>query len=39
MSEQKVTVRKRSGENIGPFTAEEFLTLLRDKIKDKSLEL
>jgi threonyl-tRNA synthetase len=39
ISEQEVTVRKRSGENIGPFTIEEFLTILKDKIRDKSLEL
>ena len=39
ISEQKVTVRKRSGENIGPFTTKEFLTMLKEKIKDKSLEL
>jgi threonyl-tRNA synthetase len=39
ISEQKVTVRKRSGENIGPFTTKEFLTMLKEKIKDKILEL
>lgn len=39
ISEQKVTVRKRSGENIGPFTIKEFLTMLKEKIKDKSLKL
>jgi threonyl-tRNA synthetase len=38
-SEQNVTVRKRSGENIGPFTTKEFLTMLKEKIKDKSLVL
>jgi threonyl-tRNA synthetase len=39
ISEQKVTVRKLSGENIGPFATGEFLTMLKEKIKDKSLEL
>ncbi len=39
VSEQKVTVRKRSGENIGPFTIEEFIIILKNKIRDKSLEL
>jgi threonyl-tRNA synthetase len=37
VSEQRVTVRKRSGENIGPLTIEEFIMMIKDKIKDKSL--
>ncbi|MEW6161856.1 MAG: threonine--tRNA ligase [Nitrospirota bacterium] len=39
VSEQRVTVRKRSGENIGPFTIEKFIGITKDKIRDKSLEL
>jgi len=35
MTEKTVTVRKRTGENIGPFTLDEFVGLLTDKIKDK----
>lgn len=38
VSEQRVTVRKRSGENIGPFTIEKFIGITKDKIRDKSLE-
>jgi len=37
VSEQKVTVRKRSGENIGPLTIEEFTGMIKDKIINKSL--
>jgi threonyl-tRNA synthetase len=36
--EKKVTIRKRTGENIGPFTADEFIEMLKEKIKKKSLE-
>jgi threonyl-tRNA synthetase len=36
VSDQKVTVRKRTGENIGPFTLDEFIGILKEKIKDKS---
>jgi threonyl-tRNA synthetase len=35
MTEKKVTVRKRTGENIGPFTLDEFIGLLKDKIMNK----
>lgn len=35
MAENKLTVRKRSGENIGPFTAEEFSYILRSEINSK----
>jgi len=35
ISEKKVTVRKRSGENIGPFTTDEFIGMIKDKEKDK----
>jgi threonyl-tRNA synthetase len=38
VSEKKITVRKRTGENIGPFTVDEFIGIIRDKIKTKSLE-
>jgi threonyl-tRNA synthetase len=39
VSEQKVTVRKRSGENIGPFTIDEFIEIIKGKIRNKSHEL
>ncbi|KAF0146354.1 MAG: threonyl-tRNA synthetase [Nitrospirae bacterium] len=35
MAEGKLTVRKRSGENIGPFTAEEFTGVIKSEIKNK----
>ena len=35
ISEKKVTVRKRSGENIGPFTTDEFIGMIKDKEKDR----
>jgi len=35
VSEKKVTVRKRSGENIGPFTTDEFIGMIKDKEKDR----
>jgi len=38
VSEQRVTVRKRNAENIGPFTIEEFIGIIKDKIRHKSLE-
>jgi threonyl-tRNA synthetase len=38
VSEQKVTVRKRNAENIGPLTIEEFIGIIKDKIRHKSLE-
>jgi threonyl-tRNA synthetase len=38
ISENGITVRKRSGENIGPFTVDEFIGIIRNKINDKSLE-
>jgi threonyl-tRNA synthetase len=38
ISEKKLTVRKRTGENIGPFTVDEFIGIIREKIKTKSLE-
>jgi threonyl-tRNA synthetase len=39
VSEQKVTVRKRTGENIGPFTLDEFIGMIKGTIKGKSPEL
>ncbi len=37
VSEQKLTLRKRSGENIGPLKIEEFIEFIKDRIKNKSL--
>jgi threonyl-tRNA synthetase len=39
ISEKKVTVRKRSGENIGPFTIDEFIETIKNKISNKSLKI
>jgi len=39
VSENTVTVRKRSGENIGPFTVTELLEILKEKIRTKTLEI
>jgi len=39
VAENTVTVRKRSGENIGPFTVNELLEILKEKITTKSLEI
>ncbi|MBI3592545.1 MAG: threonine--tRNA ligase, partial [Nitrospirae bacterium] len=33
--EKKITVRKRSGENIGPFTIEEFIGIIKKEIDSK----
>jgi threonyl-tRNA synthetase len=38
VSEKKVTVRKRTGENAGPFTVEEFIGIIKKKMSSKSLE-
>ncbi len=38
-SEKKVTVRKRTGENIGPFTIDEFINRIKVMQRDKSLEI
>jgi threonyl-tRNA synthetase len=38
ISEKTVTVRKRTGENIGPFSIEEFVGIIKDKVNSKSLE-
>ncbi len=39
MTENRVAVRKRSGENIGPFTPEEFIAIVKEKAEEKSREL
>jgi len=39
VSEQRVTVRKLSGENIGPFTIDEFIRIIKDRVRNKSNEL
>ena len=35
LDDQKVTVRKRNGENIGPFTIDEFMVIILEEIKSK----
>lgn len=35
VSEKRITVRKRSGENIGPFTTDEFIYLIKKEIDNK----
>lgn len=35
VSENKITVRKRSGDNIGPFTIEEFVDIIKDEINTR----
>ncbi|OGW36854.1 MAG: threonine--tRNA ligase [Nitrospirae bacterium RBG_13_39_12] len=39
ISERNVTVRKRTGENIGPFTVEQFVRMVKDIQKARSLEI
>ncbi|MDQ7786360.1 MAG: threonine--tRNA ligase [Thermodesulfovibrionales bacterium] len=39
MTENRVAVRKRSGENIGPFTPEELIAIVKEKAEEKSREL
>jgi threonyl-tRNA synthetase len=36
MEEKTVTVRKRTGENIGPFSLDEFIGLVTRQVRDKS---
>ena len=38
VSEKTVTVRKLKGENIGPFTIEDFIGIIKEKVNNKSLE-
>jgi threonyl-tRNA synthetase len=35
VSEKKLTVRKRTGENIGPFTVDEFIRIIKNKVDSK----
>ncbi len=35
VTEKKIIVRKRSGENIGPFTLEEFISIIKEQINNK----
>ncbi len=35
VSEEKITVRRRSGENIGQFTIDEFINIIKEEIKNK----
>ncbi len=35
-AEGKITVRKRNGENIGPFTTDEFIRIIEEEIQTKS---
>lgn len=35
IAEEKVTIRKRSGENIGPFSLNEFIVFVTDQVRDK----
>jgi len=39
VSEGKITVRKRNGENIGPFTIDEFIGIITEEIRLKALSL
>jgi threonyl-tRNA synthetase len=34
-AERKITVRKRSGENIGPFTIDEFIEIIKEEVGSK----
>jgi threonyl-tRNA synthetase len=38
VSEKTVTVRKLKGENIGPFTIEDFIGIIKEKVNNKSLK-
>jgi threonyl-tRNA synthetase len=39
ISESMITVRKRNGENIGPFTADEFIGMIKVDVKNKVFKL
>ena len=39
MTDRKVTVRKRTGENLGPLSTAELIGMLREKINSKTREL
>ncbi|MBA4348672.1 MAG: threonine--tRNA ligase [Thermodesulfovibrio sp.] len=36
IAEEKITVRKRNGENIGPFTADEFISIMTQEANSKN---
>jgi len=36
VAEKNITVRKRSGENIGPFTADEFISIMTEEVNNKN---
>jgi threonyl-tRNA synthetase len=36
IAEEKITVRKNNGENIGPFTIDEFAEIINKEVKNKS---
>jgi threonyl-tRNA synthetase len=38
VAEKNITVRKRSGENIGPFTIDEFIGIIKKKINSKVID-
>jgi threonyl-tRNA synthetase len=35
IAENKITIRKRNGENIGPFTIEQFIDIIKDEINSR----
>lgn len=35
VSDNKITVRKKSGDNIGPFTIEEFIGIIKEQVNNK----
>ncbi len=35
LEDRKVTVRKRNGENIGPFTMDEFMAIIKEEVRSK----
>ena len=37
VSDNSVTIRKRNGENIGPFSREQCISMLKEKISSKTL--
>lgn len=37
VKEKRITVRKRTGENIGPFSLDEFISIIVDRVKSKVL--
>lgn len=39
VSEQTLTIRKRSGENIGPYSIAEFAALMKEQVASKNLAL